>query len=234
MSEHEAQNSKSSGPSPLLVLLALGAVLAVVAVAALVFVNAGRQDPNSAQTTDTGAAIIGDDLYSTGVTEVDPKPISDFSLTRSDGSPLGLADLMGKYTVIYFGYTYCPDFCPSTMTDWRVVIRALGDESPRVNFLLISVDPNRDLPEVLARYLLPFDPSIIGATGTEAVLRAMTDEFGAFFEPVAQDSSPLYMVNHTASQFVVDPAGNLVTVYAFGTPVDIITADLRAKIGRGR
>lgn len=234
MSEHEAQNSKSSGPSPLLVLLALGAVLAVVAVAALVFVNAGKQDPNDAQTTDTGAAIIGDDLYSTGVTEVDPKPISDFSLTRSDGSPLSLADLTGRYSVIYFGYTYCPDFCPSTMTDWRLIIRALGDEAARLNFLMVSVDPNRDQPEVLARYLLPFDPAIIGATGSESVLRSMADEFGAFFEPVAQDSSPLYMVNHTASQFVVDPAGNLVTVYAFGTPVDVITADLRAKLDGSR
>lgn len=233
MSEHEAQNPKSSGPSLLLVLLTLGAIVAVVVVAALAFINRGSTE-SSSQTVDTGSAIIGENLFSTGVNDVEPKSIGDFTLTRSDGSPLRRDDLKGKYSLIYFGYTYCPDFFPSTMTDWRLAIRALGEQASRINFLMISIDPARDTPAVLAQYLAPFDSSIVGATGDESVLRALSDQFGAFFEPVAQDSTPLYMVNHTASQFVLDPEGNLVTVYAFGTPVDIITADLRDKLNESR
>jgi protein SCO1/2 len=111
-----------------------------------------------------------------------------------------------------------------------VIRRGLGADAEKVNFVLVSVDPERDTPETLARYLAPFDGAIVGVSGDDATLRAMADEFGAFFEPVSAGDSPLYTVDHTASQFLIDDEGNFITVYSFGTPVDVIIEDLQSKL----
>jgi protein SCO1/2 len=230
MSVPEAQNPKPGSPSPLLLLLVLGALFAVVVVVALAFINRPAVPAAGDSQTDTGAAIVDGDAFSTGVNDIEPKPVTDRVLTRADGQPFSLSDLRGSYVLLYFGYTYCPDFCPSTMVDWRLIRRGLEGQADDVVFLMVSVDPARDTPEVLTRYLQQFDPAIVGATSDEATLRAMADEFGAFFEAVTDGDTPLYMVNHTASQFLIDPDGNFVTVYTFGTPIDIVTEDLRAKL----
>ena len=97
--------------------------------------------------------------------------------------------------------------------------------------MLVSVDPERDTPETLTRYLAPFEGAIMGVSGEDATLRVMADEFGAFFEPVSAGDSPLYTVDHTASQFLIDDEGNFITVYSFGTPVDVIIEDLQSRRG---
>lgn len=232
MSEPEAQKPKSGSLSPVLLIVVLLVLFGGIVVVALAFIN--RQPALQGETTqnNTGVAVVEGNAFSTGVNEVEPTPIPDRALTAADGTTLNLSDLQGKYTLLYFGYTYCPDFCPSTMTDWRLIRRALGDDADRLNLLMVSVDPERDTPETLARYLASFDPAIIGATADEATLRDMVADFGAFYEHAEMDESPLYMVSHTASQFLIDPQGNFVTVYSFGTPIDVITADLRAKLAR--
>lgn len=230
MSVSEPQKPKNKATSPILLVGALVALFAVAAVATVLFVNRPQTPEPTASHDGHGAAIVEGDAFSSGVNDVDPKPVTDYTLIDTDGEPLNISDLRGKHALLYFGYTYCPDFCPATMSDWRVISRGLGDDAEKINFVLVSVDPERDTPETLTRYLAPFDGTIMGVSSDDATLRAMADEFGAFFEPVSAGDSPLYTVDHTASQFLIDDEGNFITVYSFGTPVDVIIGDLESKL----
>lgn len=230
MSVSGPQKPKNGATSPILLIGALVSLFAVAAVVAVMFINR----PQAPEPTDPhaghGAAIIEGGAFSSGVNDIDPKPVTDYALIDADGEALNISDLRGKHALLYFGYTYCPDFCPATMSDWRVISRGLGDDAEKINFVLVSVDPERDTPETLTRYLAPFEGAIMGVSSDDATLREMADEFGAFFAPVSAGDSPLYTVDHTASQFLIDDQGNFTTVYSFGTPVDVIIEDLQAKL----
>ncbi|MBK9122440.1 MAG: SCO family protein [Chloroflexi bacterium] len=227
MSSGPTQTAGTARVSPVLIGLIVMAVFALIVVAALAFISG--QQPQDGDTVDTGAALVGPGAYSTGVTELEPKAVDPFTL-QSAGGPVTLETLRGGYTLIYFGYTYCPDFCPSTMTDWRVIRRALGEDADDVTFMLVSVDPARDTPDVLQSYVAHFDPAIIAATGDDASLTELVEQFGAFYDIVEGGEAPFYIVSHTTSQFLVDPNGNFIAVYAFGTPVDVIVADLQSRL----
>ncbi len=175
-------------------------------------------------------AIVDAAQQSSGVSAIAPKAISAYKLINDDGQPTTLKDFMGKYTVLYFGYTYCPDFCPTTLTDYRLVMRQLGDDAAKVNFLFISVDPKRDTPELLNKYVSRFDSRIVGLTGDIDTLRKVADEFGAFFQSADTGESPYYMVDHTATKFLLNPNGEWVAQYAYGTPVDVIVQDLKQRL----
>jgi protein SCO1/2 len=230
MSVSGPQKPKNAVTSPVLLVGALMALFAIVVVAAVIFFNRPQATEPPPSHEGHGVAIVEGGAFSSGVNDIEPKAVTDYVLTDSNGETLNLSDLRGKHTLLYFGYTYCPDFCPATLSDWRVISRGLGDDAEKVNFVLVSVDPERDTPETLTRYLAPFDGTIMGVTGEDATLRAMADEFGAFFEPVSAGDSPLYTVDHTASQFLLDDEGNFITVYSFGTPVDVIIEDLQTKL----
>lgn len=230
MSVAGPQKPKNGMTSPILLVSALVALFAIVGVLAVLFVNRTQATEPTPSHEGHGVAIVEGGAFSSGVNDIEPKPVTDYALIGSNGETLNLSDLRGKHTLLYFGYTYCPDFCPATLSDWRVISRGLGDDAAKVNFVLVSVDPERDTPEMLTRYLAPFDGTIMGVSGEDATLRAMADEFGAFFEPVSAGDSPLYTVDHTASQFLIDDEGNFITVYSFGTPVDVIIEDLQTKL----
>lgn len=227
MSNGPTQTGSKASVSPVLIALIAAAMFALVVVAALAFITG--QQPQRDDTANTGAAVVDSGAFSTGVTNVEPRAVQPFTL-RSASGDITLEGLRGKHTLIYFGYTYCPDFCPATLTDWRVVRRALGEAADEVTFLLVSVDPARDTPEVLQSYTSRFDPAIIGATADDSTLTRMVEEFGAFYEVIEAGDAPFYIVNHTTSQFLLDPDGRLAAVYAFGTPVDVIVADLQARL----
>lgn len=230
MSVAGPQKPKNRMPSPILLVGALVALFAIFVVAAVAFFNRPQATDPTPSHEGHGAAIVEEGAFSSGVNDIEPKPVTDYALIDSNGEALNISDLRGKHALLYFGYTYCPDFCPSTMSDWRVISRGLADDAEEINFVLVSVDPERDTPEMLTRYLAPFDGTIMGVSGEDATLRAMADEFGAFFEPVSAGDSPLYTVDHTASQFLIDDEGNFITVYSFGTPVDVIIQDLQTKL----
>jgi protein SCO1/2 len=99
-----------------------------------------------------------------------PTVLADFTLPSSRGAPISLADLKGRPTLVFFGFTNCPDVCPTTMAEFKRARDALGADGERVNYLLISVDPERDTPEVLARYVEAFDPAFVGLQGAAAYL----------------------------------------------------------------
>lgn len=163
-----------------------------------------------------------------------PKEIGDFTLTSHTGDPLSLSDLRGKAVLLFFGYTHCPDVCPMTLSEFKQVKRELGDAADRAAFVFVSVDGARDTPERLAAYVGAFDPDFIGLTGDEAALRQIGRDYGLFFQRSAYDNTQAdYLVDHTASSFVVGPEGRLRIIYPYGTDPAIIAEGIAALLDEG-
>lgn len=163
-----------------------------------------------------------------GTEYLDPLPAPDFELVRADGGRLRLSHLQGRIALLFFGFTACPDVCPTTLSDARRILEGLDDASDEVAYLFITVDPERDTPEVLGKYVAIFDPDILGLTGSAEELSQVWEDYGIFVEKTPLDDSGLgYTVTHTARVFVIDGEGRLRLSYAFGTPYEDILADLR-------
>jgi protein SCO1/2 len=167
-----------------------------------------------------------------GVRPVEP-PIAlpDFSLTDQSGQPFSLQNFRDRWTVLSFGYTHCPDVCPIILANFTLTKRALGDQADKVTFMFISVDGARDTPEVLRRHLANFDASFLGLTGDEMAIRPLAQAFGVRYEIVKPEGTQAdYLINHTASSFLVNPKGELVRIYSYGTQPEVVAADLKALI----
>jgi len=130
-----------------------------------------------------------------------------FQLAGHDGKPRTLADFAGKAVVVTFGFTHCPDVCPTILADLAQTVKKLGPDADRVQVLFITVDPERDTREALAKYVTAFDPRFVGLSGdADATLRT-AKEFKVFYEK--RKSGDSYTVDHSAQSFVVDPKGRL-------------------------
>lgn len=162
-----------------------------------------------------------------------PRELSDFALPSQNGTPLHLSDLRGKYVMVFFGYTHCPDVCPTTLSDFVLVKRAMGAASAQVQFVFISVDGERDTPAVLTRFLKAFDPTFTGLQGDDDTLRRIGKEYGLYYkkEQVAGTSEP-YLVTHSSSAYLLDRQGRMRMVYGFGTPPKVIATDIGDMIAR--
>jgi protein SCO1 len=135
---------------------------------------------------------------------------SGFALTGTDGKPRQLADFKGKLVTLFFGFLNCPDFCPSHLARQVEVLKLLGPQASNVQTVFISVDPERDTPANIDKYLAAFHPSFIGLTGTQEQLKATAREFKAFFEKVElKGSASTYAVDHTTNTTVFDSAGRV-------------------------
>lgn len=157
-----------------------------------------------------------------------PRELTDFTLTSQDGTPVSLSDLKGKPVLMFFGYTFCPDVCPTTLAEFVHVKRNLGEEADRVAFVFVSVDGERDTPEVLARHLSAFDKDFIGLQGEEATLRQISNDYGLYYKKnEVEGTSAAYLVDHTAASYLIDPEGRLHMIYPYGTPPEVMTADVR-------
>jgi protein SCO1/2 len=162
----------------------------------------------------------------------DLKAAPDFELTATDGQRFQLSEHRGQIVLMFFGYTSCTDVCPTTLAEAKQILKGVGGNSDRVTFLFITVDPERDTPQVLANYVAAFDPAIVGLTGASDELAAVRQAYGVFAEKEAADgSSQDYMMNHTARVFLVDTEGRLRLSYAFGTPPGDIVQDIRHLLG---
>lgn len=156
-----------------------------------------------------------------------PIPAPDFTLTDQGGQPFRLGDQRGKVVLLFFGYTNCPDVCPTTLATWKRVYDALGDDADRVRFVFITVDPERDTPERLREHLAIFNPNFVGLTGTLDELAPVYGAYGIFREKDAATESALgYLVSHTASVAVIDRDGQRRLSFSFGTPAEDIVHDL--------
>lgn len=167
-----------------------------------------------------------------GTAYPNPQVAPDFTLAATDGGTFRLSEQRGRIVLLFFGYTSCPDVCPTTLAEANQVLRGLRGDAGRVTFVFITVDPERDTPEILARYTTAFHPAILGLTGTPDQLAAVRQAYGVIAEKeVLPDSAAGYVMNHTARIYLVDGEGRLRLSYAFGTPPEDILADLRHLLG---
>ena len=151
----------------------------------------------------------------------------DFSLTDAQGQPRHLADFKGKAVVVFFGYTQCPDVCPTTLATMREVLTRLGDDASRVQVIFVTLDPARDTSQVLAAYVTAFHPSFIGLRGDDATTAAVAREFKVFYARQAGTTAGSYSIDHTTGSYAFDPQGRLRLLIRHGETPDRIAADLK-------
>ena len=155
-------------------------------------------------------------------------PAPEIELTRDNGNRLRLSEMRGNTVLLFFGYTSCPDVCPTTMAELKQALEKLGeDDAKQVQVLFVTVDPERDTPERVQEYVDHFNSNFIGLSGTESELADVWKDYGVFRETVEGTSAAGYLVNHTARITLIDKDGNLRLSYAFNTPVDSIVHDLK-------
>jgi len=176
-----------------------------------------------------GVILFGkpDNLLGTAYVEPYP-PASDFALTRGDGSNFQLSSMRGNLVLLFFGYTSCPDVCPTTLAELNQALEKIGeDQAGRVRVIFVTVDPDRDTPERIQAYVDHFNPDFIGLSGTETDLAKVWNDYGVFREIVDGQSASGYIVDHTARVTMIDGDGNLRVSFGFDTLIDDIVHDLK-------
>ena len=165
----------------------------------------------------------------------EPRVIADFALVDDAGAPFSLDNLRGHWSLIFFGYTHCPDVCPSTLYDLKLVHEKLeqlnGDGAPGHQVLFVSVDPERDTPEQLGPYVNYFHPDFIGVTGPQEQLAPLTMQLGIAYRIEDHEAgSPQYNVDHSVSVLLMDPKGRLHGVFPAPHDADKMAGELAAVI----
>lgn len=156
----------------------------------------------------------------------------DLSLPDADGKLRTLADFKGKVTLVFFGYTQCPDVCPTTLAELASVKRALGKDGERLQGVFISVDPQRDTPEILKAYMASFDPGFVALRGTPEQTQATAREFKVFYAQVPGKTEGSYTVDHTAGTYVFDAQGKVRLFVRYGSGVEALTHDLKLLLAQ--
>ncbi|MFN8488330.1 MAG: SCO family protein [Caldilineaceae bacterium] len=157
----------------------------------------------------------------------DDLPVADFTLAAKDNQQVNLHDYRGKVVLLYFGYTHCPDMCPTTLAEVKYALEKLGAQANDVQMIMISVDPERDTPASLADYVQRFDKRFIGVTGTSDEIQATASAFGIAYYKEEGSAATGYLVAHSAQLLVVDRSGHVRLIFKFGTPGDQMASDLK-------
>lgn len=156
-----------------------------------------------------------------------------FILVDTENKVVTDSDYHGKFLLMFFGYTFCPDICPTGMQDVAEVLNLLGKDVEDVKAVFISVDPERDTPQVLREYISNFDERIIGLTGSKASIASITKKYRISFNKVEdKPGDPDYTIDHTASILLINPAGIYIRRFGFGTPPADIVKVVRKHIVR--
>jgi protein SCO1/2 len=151
----------------------------------------------------------------------------DFKLTDHNGKPRTLADFRGKVVVMFFGYTQCPDVCPTTLSDLAAALQKLGGDANRVQVLFVTVDPERDTPELLSHYVPAFNPTFLGLSGDAAATAATAREFKVLYQKQAGSAPGSYSMDHTAGTFIFDPMGRLRLFVGQAQGPEVFAHDIR-------
>ena len=150
-----------------------------------------------------------------------------FSLIDQTGRRVTDKDFRGRFMLVYFGFTFCPDVCPAGLQLMAAAIDALGPRADRITPVFITVDPERDTPEQLARYVTSFHPRLVGLTGTTAEIQAVARAYRVYYQKVKDErSSAPYTMDHTSIIYLMDPQGRFVTHFTHATSLQAITAAL--------
>jgi len=156
-----------------------------------------------------------------------------FSLTDQFGQRRTLADFKGKVTVVFFGFTHCPDVCPTTMAELAQVKAAMGADGAKVQGVFITVDPERDTTEILKAYMSGFDPSFIALRGSPDETAAVAKEFKAFYARVPGKAEGSYNVDHTAGSYIFDTQGRVRLFMRYGDGAEALKSNLKALLAAG-
>jgi protein SCO1/2 len=157
-----------------------------------------------------------------------PLPAPEIELARDNGSSFRLSEMRGDVVLLFFGYASCPDVCPTTLSELRKVNEELGKDAGQIRVVFVTVDPERDTPENIQKYVSIFNPSFVGLSGSMEELAPVWKDYGVYREVEQVSSSATgYLVNHTARVYLIDPDGNLRLSYGFGTPTEDIVHDLK-------
>lgn len=170
-----------------------------------------------------------------GIVSQAPPRAADFTLTAHTGQAVRLSDFQGKLVLLYFGYTFCPGICPTTLAEVAQALQTLeSTQAEKIQFLLISVDPQRDTPARLAEYVTHFHPSFLGLTGTPDEVAIAAAAYGIYHKHYEGATANSPMVDHTSMVIAVDTQGVVRLVFPFGTPAQAMAADLLALLAEAR
>lgn len=151
----------------------------------------------------------------------------DFQLPDAEGRTRSLQDFRGKAVVVFFGFTQCPDVCPTTLTELAQAKKLLGPDGERVQGVFVTVDPARDTPEVLKAYMANFDPGFVALRGSPEQLEAVAKDFKVYYKKVEGKTPTSYTMEHSAASFVFDPQGRLRLYTRYGSGVQALADDLK-------
>jgi protein SCO1/2 len=150
----------------------------------------------------------------------------DFALTDHTGKPRTLADFRGKVVVIFFGFTHCPDVCPTTLAELAAALKKLGGDGDRVQVLLVTVDPERDTPQILSQYVTAFDPRFLALRGTSDETARVAKEFKIVYQKVAGARPDSYTMDHSAGTYIFDTQGRLRVYVSYGQGPEVLAHDI--------
>ncbi len=154
----------------------------------------------------------------------------DFHLTDHTGKPRTLADFRGRVVVIAFGFTQCPDVCPTTLADLASAVKQLGGDASQVQVLFVTVDPQRDTPALLAQYVPSFNPAFLGLSGDDAAVAKTAKDFNMYVQQRPGKTPGAYTVDHSTQVYVFDRQGRVRLIFPFGTPASAMAADLKVLL----
>ncbi|NNE86303.1 MAG: SCO family protein [Alphaproteobacteria bacterium] len=153
-----------------------------------------------------------------------------FSLTDHTGRQVTEKDYLGNFTLVFFGYTFCPDICPTELGDIALALDELGDLSLAVTPVMISIDPERDTPPVLAEYVSLFHERLVGLTGTAEQIKDVADAYRIFFRRVDDPDYSYYLMDHTSFVYLLNPEGDVVSLLRYGTPPEEMASLIRRQL----
>jgi protein SCO1/2 len=149
-----------------------------------------------------------------------------FALTDHNGKPRTLEDFRGQVVVMFFGFTHCPDVCPTTLAELAVAVKKLGPSGEKVQVLLVTVDPERDTPEMLAKYVTAFNPKFLALRGNADETARVAKEFKVIFQKVAGPRPENYSMDHSAGSYIFDRQGRLRLYVGYGRGADVFAHDI--------
>jgi protein SCO1/2 len=155
-----------------------------------------------------------------------PRDMPTVAFTRADGSRYTLGPAEGQPLVVFFGYTHCPDVCPTTLADWKRAKTELGEKAARVRWVFVTVDPERDSVRVAERYARQYDTTFVGLSGDAPTTAKVMEAYGVAAAREDGTTASGYLVSHSSQVFLLDGAGKLVALYPFGTRWEALAADL--------
>ena len=184
-----------------------------VALLALAGCQPAHQPPSFQATDITGAAFA-----------------RDFQLTDHNGKIRTLADFKGKIVAIFFGYTHCPDVCPTTLSDFAAALKLLGAQAGRVQVIFVTLDPQRDTPAILKQFVPAFNPSFLGMYTDPETLKELAKEYKVVYQKTSVKSADDYLIDHSAGTYVYDPMGRLRLLMPYGSSPEAIAHDLKVLL----